>query len=125
MVQHEHHEQFMASALKNNKPPPGLTPKVNLTAKGQTSNLLNRVDSILKEAGLQIVNQLLLHHQEESTACKTKAEKIRLQMEECAKNAHTPFEQKSLLELAIKLAKEAQENWHSILKQREKNGKGM
>ena len=52
MVQHEHHKQFMAMALKNRKLPPGRTPKINLTAKGQTQELTNRVDNILLTTGL-------------------------------------------------------------------------
>ena len=109
LVQHEHHKQFMVSALQANKPPPGLTPKINLMAESQTAELSSKVDNILKEAGLQIAHELLEHHNTESGKCKSKAEKLRQRMEECARTAH-PSNKQLLTELAVKYAPEAQEN---------------
>ena len=87
MVQHEHHKQFMATALRNQKPPPGLTPKINLTAKGQTQELTSKVDNILLTSGLEIVKELHDHRSNERHTCRTKAEEICKKMEEHARNA--------------------------------------
>ena len=109
LVQHQHHKQFLSTAIKSNTPPPGLTPKLNLTAKGQTDALTTRVTSILKESGLQVTFQLLEHHGTMVNQCKQKADDIRKKMEAIAHNAPSPAEKEKLAELAKKLASESQE----------------
>ena len=85
MVLHEHHRKFMATAITKDQPPPGLTPKVNVTAKGITNELSSKVERLLKDTGLQIVHLLYEHHEEQSLASRKKAEEIRNKMEACAK----------------------------------------
>ena len=89
-IQHEHHKQLMVQSIKAKKPPPGLTLKINLTAKGQTPKLTEKVNHILTEAGLQIVQLLHDHHASLSDLCKRKAEEIRESMEDVAKKSPPP-----------------------------------
>ena len=78
---------FMVQSIKARKPPPGLTPKINLTTKGQTPELTEKVNFILTEAGLQIVQLLHNHYATLSDLCKGKTEETRESMEDMAKKA--------------------------------------
>ena len=67
----------MLDALKNGKAPPGLTPKLNLTAMGQNESLTKKVNAITEEAGLAIVCTLQEHYTSQATELKGKAEELK------------------------------------------------
>ena len=112
-IQHEHHKQLMVQSIKAKKPPPGVTIKIHLTAKGQTPKLTEKVNHILTEAGLQIVQLLHDHHASLSDLCKRKAEETRESMEDVAtkplpSSPPPTHKQTQLTELPIKHTNDAQ-----------------
>ena len=96
----------MVQSFKAKKSPPGLTPKIYLTAKGQTPELAEKVNHILTEEGLQIVQLLNDHHASLNDLCKRKAEETRESMEDMAKNAPS-HKRTQVIELAIKHTNDA------------------
>lgn len=81
MVKAEHHCRQMTDALKAGKAPPGLTPRLNLTAMEQTDTLIRNVDRVIQDAGLKIVDLLQDHYKQLGAKLKSKAEDSRTKFE--------------------------------------------
>ena len=108
LVRIEHHNKQMSDALRNGKAPPGLTPKLNLTAMGQNEPLTKKVNAITEEAGLAIVRALQEHYQTIAGELKAKAEEIKSTMERIL-NEYSGNNKATLREKLVTATTKAQE----------------
>ena len=82
-------------AIKQGRPPKGLTPQIYLTAYSQTDKLKQDVDTALTSCGIQICGILATHYTNLLSTSREKLERLQVELNSLAESTTDPTEKQS------------------------------